>query len=188
MKPMNLLVLAPLTFLGPVLWGSGGVSSQGEKPVRQYVGVDKCKLCHIKKTTGAPYMVWRKTKHAEAFKTLASPEAKKIAQEKGIADPQKSDECLRCHETAFGAKPEAIAATYKHDEGIGCEACHGPGSDYHKEEVHAKSREDALAAGMLVPDEKTCLRCHNKDSPSYKDFNYEEFRKQIEHPNPEKGK
>ncbi|HET6203025.1 MAG TPA: cytochrome c family protein [Planctomycetota bacterium] len=161
--------------------------AQGEKPPHQYIGIDKCKLCHIKKTTGEAYNVWRKSKHAKAFETLASDAAREIGKKLGIEDPQKSEKCLKCHSTGYGSKPEEFAATFKPTEGVGCESCHGPGSDYHKEEVHAKSREAGLAAGIRIPDEKTCVRCHNQESPNYKEFKFEEFKKQIAHPNPQKG-
>ncbi|MCI0587271.1 MAG: cytochrome c family protein [Planctomycetes bacterium] len=164
-----------------------GKPAGGEKPDHQYIGVDKCKLCHIKKTTGEAYTIWKKAKHAKAFETLGSDAAKEIGRKLGIEDPQKSEKCLRCHSTGYGAKPEAFAATFKPTEGVGCEACHGPGSGYHKEEVHGKSREAGLAAGLRIPDEKTCVQCHNQDSPSHKDFKFEEFKKQIDHSNPQKG-
>lgn len=164
---------------------------QDSKPaesVRQYIGVDKCKLCHIKKTTGEAYMTWKKTKHAKAYETLASPEAKAVAEKLKIEDPQKSEKCLKCHSTAYGSKTEEFASTFKKSEGVGCEACHGPGSEYHKEDVHAKSRDLGKKAGLLIPDEKTCLKCHNKDSPSYKEFDFQKFYKEIAHKNPEKEK
>jgi hypothetical protein len=43
----------------------------------------------------------RRTNHEIANKschaTLATPAAKEIAQKKGIADPQKSEACVKCH-------------------------------------------------------------------------------------------
>ncbi|MBI3819529.1 MAG: cytochrome C554 [Planctomycetes bacterium] len=166
------------------------LSGQDSKPadVRQYIGVDKCKLCHIKKTTGEAYMVWKKTKHAKAYEVLASPEAKAIGEKLKIEDPQKSDQCMKCHSTGYGSKTEEFAATFKKTEGIGCEACHGPGSEYHKEDVHAKSRDLGKKAGIIIPDEKTCIKCHNKDSPNYKEFDFQKFYKEIAHKNPEKEK
>src|SRR4030095_2071547 len=175
MSSRILLGLAPLGFALAlaVLSGSGSASgcpelAQGDKDkdkdkaaVHQYVGVDKCKLCHMKKTTGEAYAVWKKQKHAKAFETLATPQAKEIGKKQGIEDPQKSDKCLRCHVTGAGAKPEEIAPSLKQSEGVGCEVCHGPGSDYYKEEVHAKSRDAGLKAGMIIPDEKLCVKCHN---------------------------
>src|SRR5262245_11237461 len=174
----------PLAFAGPQ---EPAKPAGGEKPAHQYIGVDKCKLCHIKKTTGEAYIVWKKSKHAKAFETLGSDAAKEIGKKMGIEDPQKSEKCLKCHSTAYGSKPEAFAATFKPTEGVGCETCHGPGGDYYKEEVHGKSREAGVAAGMVLADEQTCVKCHNRESPSYKEFKYEEFRKQVEHPNPQKG-
>ena len=194
MRTRVVLCLAPLALaIALAALSSGGSASvcpaeQGDKAVHQYVGVDKCKLCHMKKTTGEAYVVWKKQKHAKAFETLATPQAKEIAKKQGIEDAQKSDKCLRCHVTGAGAKPEEIASTLKPTEGVGCEVCHGPGGDYYKEEVHAKSRDAGLKAGMVIPDEKLCVKCHNKDSPSYKEFDYAKFSKEIAHPNPEKQK
>ena len=41
-----------------------------------------------------------------AFEVLASDEAKKVAKERSIEDPQKADACVKCHVTAFGV-PDA---------------------------------------------------------------------------------
>lgn len=183
---VSLCLFVPMVLAGPRPPSEPAEPQEGKK--HQFIGVDKCKLCHIKKSTGAAYTVWKKQKHAKAFETLGTPAAKELGKKLGVDDPQKSEKCLKCHVTAFGAKPEELAASFKHDEGVGCEACHGPGSDYHKEEVHAKSREAGVAAGMLLPDEKTCVKCHNKESPSYKEFDFKKFLKEIEHPNPEKKK
>jgi hypothetical protein len=65
--------------------------------VFKYIGNTKCKMCHNSPAKGAMWDVWSKTKHATAFATLANEESKKIAKEKGIADPQKDAKCLICH-------------------------------------------------------------------------------------------
>jgi len=140
----------------------------------------------MKKSIGEQYQIWKRVKHATAFATLATREAKEIAKTQGIEDPQKSDKCLRCHVTAHGAKPEELARTFKPSEGIGCEACHGPGGDYYVEEIHGKGWDEGMKAGLLLPDEETCARCHNKESPTYKAFDFEKAKKTIDHPRPEK--
>ena len=35
--------------------------------------------------------------------------------------------------------------------------------------------------GLLTPDEKLCVGCHNEESPTYKEFKYKEAWAQIEH-------
>ena len=147
-----------------------------EEGVHQYIGSAKCKVCHKAEKKGAQYTLWQESKHSKAYETLASEEAIEIGKAKGIDNPQTSDECLKCHVTAFGAAAEAKAESYDQAEGVGCEACHGPGSDYKKMTV-MKDREAALAAGMIIPTEETCVGCHNEESPTYKEFDYAEFSK-----------
>jgi len=116
-----------------------------EKPVHEYVGAEKCKICHKKDSI---YPSWEATKHAKAWENL-KPEN------------QKKKECIACHTTGTTAKGELL-------EGVQCEACHGPGSDYKKKSI-MEEREKAVANGLLIPDEATCKKCHNEKVP-------EEFR------------
>jgi len=155
----------------------------------KYIGANKCKMCHISAKRGAQYKKWQAGPHAGAYETLASPEAKKIAKEKGIADAQKADECLKCHVTAHGVVATAKAASFKIEEGVGCESCHGPGSDYKSMKVMkalAAGTQDAKAVSYTRGDKDACLKCHNEESPTYKPFNYDEKWKQIAHPVPTK--
>ena len=163
-----------------------------KKPQAAYIGVEACGKCHKRDSTGNQLGQWKETKHAKAYATLATPEAKKIAAEKGIADPQKDDKCLKCHVTAHGVDASLIAEPaegkkgHQIEDGVGCESCHGPGSLYKKRKT-MKSREASVAAGLIIPDEKTCKKCHNEESPTFKGFNYEEMEKKIDHPNPKKA-
>jgi hypothetical protein len=154
--------------------------------VHQYVGAAKCKVCHNAEKKGAQYTKWEESKHSRAYESLASEAALKIGKDKGIENPQTSDQCLKCHVTAFGAPAEAKAESFDQTEGVGCEACHGPGSDYKKMTV-MKDLKAAMAAGLVMPTEETCVKCHNQESPTYKEFKFAEFSKIIAHPNPEKG-
>jgi hypothetical protein len=106
-----------------------------EEVAHQYVGSAKCKTCHKAEKKGAQYVKWQEGKHSKAYEVLASD--------------QTSDQCLKCHVTAFGAAAEAKAESFDQTEGVGCEACHGPGSDYKKMKV-MKDRDAALAAGMIA--------------------------------------
>jgi hypothetical protein len=40
---------------------------------------------------------------------------------------------------------------------------------------------------MRTPDEKTCLKCHNADSPTFKGFDYKAALAKIEHHIPPKA-
>jgi hypothetical protein len=138
--------------------------AQAAEPAHAYVGAEKCKMCHNSPAKGAQFAKWTESEHAKAFAVLASDPAKAIAKAKGIADPQTSDECLRCHVTGHGAPAAKLTDKYKKEEGVTCESCHGPGGDYWKMDV-MKDRARATAAGMVLPTEATCKTCHNAESP-----------------------
>lgn len=166
-----------------------GVSISGDHTKEaKYIGSAKCaKMCHKGEKKGKQYELWQQRKHARAFKILGTDTAKIVAKSTGIKkDPQKADECLRCHVTAFGVKKELIEKTCTNEEGVGCEACHGPGSEYRKLSA-MKNHDKAVANGLVEQNEAVCTRCHNKESPTYKPFtSYEEEVKKIAHPIPEK--
>jgi len=46
----------------------------------------------------------------------------------------------------------------------------------------------AKAAGLVIPDEKTCTTCHNSESPTFKSFDFKTMWPKIAHPNPAKAK
>ncbi len=155
----------------------------------KYVGVGKCKTCHKSAKAGEQLKSWQESKHSKAYETLATAEAKKMAKEKNIADPQKAPECLKCHVTAYNVDKKYLGKKHKIEDGVGCESCHGPGGDYYKKKVMKaiyKGEQDGASLGLIKPDEKTCKTCHNPESPSFKDFNYKKRVKEITHPIPKK--
>ena len=125
-----------------------------------YVGETKCKMCHK-----AEYTSWLETKHAKAWASLKPEE-------------QKNEECAGCHITGVTEDDSTLV-------NVGCEACHGPGSEY-KSMKTMKDMKLATAAGLLPITEATCVRCHNKKSPFYKEFKYAEFLKTGVHEHPVK--
>jgi hypothetical protein len=153
----------------------------------KYVGAQDCGRCHKKELIGDQLAAWKKSDHAKAMETLKSDKAKKIAAERGLTKPpDQADECVKCHATAHGLDKAKIAKKpLSVSDGVQCESCHGPGSDYRKKTVmadHAKS----VAAGMWEPDKKEaiCTACHNKDSPTWdaaKGFDFEAAKKKIAH-------
>jgi hypothetical protein len=74
---------------------------------------------------------------------------------------------------------------YNNAEGVSCEACHGAGSEY-KQMSTMKDRNLATAAGMLLPDAKTCQNCHKKDTTGHKNkfTTYDKEYEKIKHPVP----
>jgi nitrate/TMAO reductase-like tetraheme cytochrome c subunit len=126
------------------------------KVKHEYVGVKKCMICHKKDSV---YPSWMETQHAKAWESLKE-------------EDQKKKECITCHSTGTTAEGELLT-------GVQCESCHGPGSDYKKMSI-MKDREQAIANGMIVADEKTCIECHNEKIPKEfqpkEEFNYEKMK------------
>jgi hypothetical protein len=152
-----------------------------------YVGVGKCKTCHKKESSGQQFQIWEKSKHASAMKTLASKEALEIAAKKGIKNPATDAQCTKCHSTfaAVDAKMLDPKTKLTLDEGVSCESCHGPGSEY-KSSKTMKNHDLAVKKGLIVPDEKVCKTCHNDKSPTFVSFDFKKYFDKIKHPVPKK--
>ncbi|MCF7804428.1 MAG: cytochrome C554 [Candidatus Marinimicrobia bacterium] len=153
----------------------------------KYVGAKKCMPCHMSPAKGAQYKQWMSSPHSNAYKTLGTEAAKEAAPE-GIDNPQEAPECLKCHVTGYEASDDRKVEKYDMTEGVSCESCHGPGSDYWKMPVMmgiSKGTMEAAVHGLEYPDEETCIQCHNDESPTFDGFNYEESYKKIAHPNPQ---
>ncbi|RMF61135.1 MAG: hypothetical protein D6743_13950, partial [Calditrichaeota bacterium] len=100
-----------------------------------YMGAVSCRPCHLSPKSGAQFKVWQAGPHARAYRTLASQQAAALAKRLGIAEPQSSPRCLKCHVTAFGVESNLKSPKLTLEEGVSCEACHGPGSRYRGRKV-----------------------------------------------------
>jgi hypothetical protein len=194
--------LAIWTFLSmTVIAGLVSVVFAGANDAK-YVGVEKCKNCHEAKNKGNQYGKWNEMKHSKAYETLASDEAKEIGQKQGIADPQKSDKCLKCHVTAFDKPADSKDKKFDSNLGVQCEQCHGPGGKHVKARLAEAAEEEGddlfgdveddelkeLPPGEISAkvEEASCKECHNKESPTFEEFNFEERKKEMAHPDPRK--
>ena len=157
----------------------------------KFEGVKTCGMCHKKAEVGEWLRIWQGSKHANAYKTLQSEESDKIAKEKGFSTKAvETPECLVCHATGYDVDASLIGKKYKVEEGIQCESCHGAGSKYKKKST-MKDHAKAVAGGLTeYKDEnaikKQCETCHNKKSPTFKDFDFEKRWKEIAHNIPKK--
>ncbi|MFH1698981.1 MAG: multiheme c-type cytochrome [Candidatus Zixiibacteriota bacterium] len=106
-----------------------------------YIGANKCKMCHKK---DGIFDSWSATAHATVYDKLSE------------ADKAK-DELKKYYTTGTDDKGVLL-------EGVQCEACHGAGADYKKKSI-MEDREQAIANGLIIPDEKTCKCCHNEKAP-----------------------
>ncbi|RPI20560.1 MAG: cytochrome C554 [Acidobacteria bacterium] len=153
-----------------------------------FVGVKACTPCHKTDKQGKQQPIWQASQHAKAFATLKTPEAQKVAEKAGVKGAaSEAAQCLKCHITA--AAGADMKPTFVKEDGVQCESCHGPGSEY-KVMAVMKDHAKAVAAGLIpisVADgsaEKACKNCHNQQSPTFKGFNLKEAWGKIAHPVP----
>ena len=153
----------------------------------KHIGVEKCaKICHKGEKRGSQLEIWQNSKHSKSFVTLATPVAKEVLKTLGDeGEPQKSEKCLPCHSTGYGLDKSNFAETFKIEDGVTCEACHGQGSVYKSISI-MKDRKKFLANGGIIPKEKDCLKCHTEKVHHVKEFNFDEMFKKITHPVPKK--
>lgn len=183
----KIFLITPLILL---MLGITVRAAESQENQRYYVGAAVCKSCHHNPASGKdskdPYYVWFHSKHALAYRVLANHESIEIARLSGIdTDPLKSPVCLGCHTTASNTEAWRRDQTFFPEDGIQCENCHGPGSDYIDPAVMA-DKEAAQKAGLVIPGEDYCMMCHNiKGSHTavlkVRPFKYDEFSKDISH-------
>lgn len=157
------VTLTILAGLFGLLLGTAAFSADA---AHAYVGAKKCKTCHK-----ANFKSWLETPHAKAFDVLSDEEKTK-------------KECVGCHITGALADGTTL-------EGIQCEACHGPGKDYKSTKIMSKKKwkadpekhmKMALEAGLIIPTEETCKKCHIKEgNANFKEFKFAE-RVKLVHP------
>jgi hypothetical protein len=133
-------ILVIITIFAVVAIWSISFAQEAAKTVKyEYVGAKKCAMCHSKtKDNIGPS--WEATLHAKAGDKLAAAD-------------KTNKVCLGCHSTGKTAAGQVLM-------GVQCEACHGPGSVY-KDAKIMKDHALSVKNGLLVPDEKTCLKCHD---------------------------
>lgn len=134
-----------------------------------YEGRKKCGSCHRSQLES-----WEKTAHAKALDSLA-PKAKAEAKKKAKLDPNKDyrqdQDCIGCHSTGLnqegGYDPKEPG---KYLTGVGCESCHGPGTEYrlvHRKAGQAFEKKQQTAARQQLADAgqefkftERCSSCH----------------------------
>jgi len=129
---------------GIVMLGVAGMVVAQEKAAEtapaaeaQYIGADKCKMCHSKQ-----YATWQKMKHSTAIEALS-------------AEEQKNAECIKCHVTGY-QKPGGYESMEKTPKmvNVQCEACHGAGSNHMKAPM-AEKKKTINGKGV------DCRECHS---------------------------
>jgi hypothetical protein len=184
MRTIKIHIIAALAF---ILTAASFSFLYSEKKKRDYVGSEKCGICHAAETIGNQYDKWLRTPHAKAVLILRTSDAAALGKKLSIKNPAEDRQCLKCHATGGGTNPKLP------EEGVGCEACHGPGSSYHEYGNHVDTvnrpgaYETALKNGMypvlgissIKKREKMCLSCHNSRRPCFPTTAKEIYRQSI---------
>lgn len=102
----------------------------------RFVGSSVCRSCHF-----SEHEDWTRTAHYSAFQTL-----KRVQR-------QRARSCVPCHVVGYGLDSGySIDSPREELVGVGCEVCHGPGSE-HTSNPRFPMRK--------TPGPQLCLVCHN---------------------------
>lgn len=151
-----------------------------------YVGTKVCGMCHKKEDVGQQLKIWESSKHSQAYKTLLTEKADKVAKEKGFkTKASETKECLKCHASGYDVDKSLLGEKFSIEDGVQCETCHGPGSEYKSKKI-MEDRKLAVQNGLILYEkpEDLCTKCHNEESPFYKEFNFKEMWAKIKHDKP----
>lgn len=149
-------------------------------PSPQYVGAAACMNCHGGDEHSRPAITWMQSRHGHAYWRLGSDWSLFLARLRphyaDLTDPISDHRCLLCHVTGHQDDDALFTESFRREEGIGCESCHGPGSLYMDPEIMT-DRGAFLANGGIVPTESTCRSCHRRSEQ----FDYAEMLPEIAH-------
>lgn len=140
----------------------------------KYTGPGSCASpsCHggvqVRTTTSVQqneYSTWVvKDKHAHAFAVLTNPVATRMVKILGIEKAETAPKCLACH--ALSPPDAERARTFDSTDGVSCESCHGPASNWlGPHTTKGWTHERSIAAGMRdlrdpARRAENCLTCH----------------------------
>ncbi|MBQ6159287.1 MAG: hypothetical protein IJJ20_09810 [Thermoguttaceae bacterium] len=160
------------------------VESPDKQAKGDYVGSAKCGSCH-----SDAYDIWRESRHSSAWKSLSSdPPTEHTANPPRDCDP----DCVSCHVVGWnGTAHVPYIGGYEnmkstaHLANVGCESCHGPGSNHIQTELgndaaaQVRMRESMLVGSNV---KQVCYSCHDSDnSPN---FEFDEYYEKIDHSEP----
>ncbi|MDI6704240.1 MAG: cytochrome c family protein [bacterium] len=130
-------IIAILLLIGVSGFLFWSLTNVGATQKADYIGTEKCKMCHMKQ-----YKTWEKMPHSTTFSRLKDEDV-------------KNPKCLKCHTTGYGKGGYKDAATTPNLKDVGCEACHGPGS------LHMKAKKEDRKKTINRILKNVCVECHN---------------------------
>ncbi|MFQ5494515.1 MAG: cytochrome c family protein [Phycisphaerae bacterium] len=169
------LILAAGGARNPLTGHGHDLSARAGRTTHQFVGTKRCRMCHVRQ-----YRDWLDSAKGGSWTALQpgiAPDVKRRAGLSVDADYTTDARCLRCHAVGFG-RPGGYAIPDPDDDrsirraaalqGVGCEACHGPGSGFVKvmRDIYLSERtyhpDELHAAGRRIVRSDVCRECHNE--------------------------
>jgi hypothetical protein len=126
---------------------SAAPTAHGQEGAK-YLGNKKCMMCHADQTES-----YNEMKHAHAFDVLSAEQVASGKDDKGRA-------CIQCHTTGYGKGGFESAEKTPNFKNVGCESCHGPGSEHVKTMTNAMMN-DTKPADKHIIRKADCTQCHN---------------------------
>jgi len=121
----------------------------------EYTGSKSCKLCHEYE-----YEKWSSKAHADAYATLER------------VGSQYDPECVVCHVVGMGYVSGFVSEDKTgHLKNVGCENCHGPGSEHNM----------TLGKAQTTEPMSDCTDCHTPDHSAEYEGNEELYLNKIVH-------
>ncbi len=149
-------------------------SASDPQPVGKYVGPGSCSAiaCHgsvsprnTTKVLQNEYSTWvTEDRHARAYTVLTGSLGRQMSAILKIGPAEKAQRCLVCHAIS---EPDAHKArAFDISEGVSCESCHGPSSEWIGPHIQPTAKHaDMVRLGLidnknLTVRSEECLRCH----------------------------
>jgi hypothetical protein len=179
---VGVLVAQLVALIGVSLGVSSATCFAADPP--KYTGPGSCASpsCHGGVAPRSDNSVWQneystwvvKDKHAQAYTVLSNPVATRMA--KILELPSSADtapKCLACH--ALDVPAAERARTFDLSDGVSCESCHGPASNWlGPHTTKGWTHQQSIDAGMyddrdLIRRSEKCLTCHLGTSEKFVD-------------------
>jgi nitrate/TMAO reductase-like tetraheme cytochrome c subunit len=134
----------------------------GVKAAAGYAGSAACATCHATESR-----IWQNTRHAHAFASLQARHSE--------ADPN----CISCHTIGFGTATGYLRAFGSEKlTDVGCESCHGPGSEH----VAQRQSGEKVFFHYRPLGAADCTSCHHGEFS--RPFEWEAFWAEVKHGKP----
>ncbi len=152
---VSLPATAEPTFVGAASCGSGNCHGKVAPELRSTVLRNEHRTWSVE------------SRHARAYQTLLTAQARQIATTLGLSAAHTSPTCLGCHSTPTAELQRG--ARFRTSDGVSCEACHGPAGEWlvsHRDQNVSSAAERGRGMTQLADPAiraAVCVGCHIGD-------------------------